>query len=68
MYTHYSMVTDGDDGSNEPYFSHYCCERCQSNLSGDRYDYVALDADKEIVELSICIDCVYDVEGIDNEN
>ena len=66
MYTHFSMVTDDDDGNNEHYFSWSSCERCHSDLGGDRYDYVARDVNDDIVELSICVDCVCDVEGIDN--
>ena len=58
------MYTDFIYKENEHYFSSSSCDLCQSSLGGDRYDYIALDADKEIVELSICVDCVYDVEGV----
>ena len=64
MYTNFSMVTDDDDGNNEHYFSSSSCDLCQSSLGGDRYDYVARDVNDDIVELSICVDCVYDVEGV----
>jgi superfamily II helicase len=52
----------------EPNFGSYACELCHSCLSGERYDYIALDDDDEQTELSICVDCVMDVEGVGDES
>ena len=62
MYTHYSMK------DSAPNFGSYACELCQTTVAGERYDYIARDVDDEIVELSICVDCVFDVEGISCTN
>lgn len=46
--------------SEEPYFSRYPCECCNSSLGGDRYDFVGRLGkrhDAEITELSCCTDC-----------
>ena len=55
MYTHYSMK------DSAPNFGSYACELCNSVMAGERYDYVARDVNEDIVELSICVDCVFDV-------
>ena len=60
MYKLYSMK------DSAPNFGSYACELCQTTVAGERYDYIARDADDDIVELSICIDCVCELEGIDN--
>lgn len=51
-----------------PNFGSYLCELCHTSLAGERYDYIARDDDDDIVELSLCVDCVYDVEGIEVES
>jgi hypothetical protein len=58
MYKLYSMKDAA------PNFGAYACELCNTVMAGERYDYIARDVDDDIVELSICIDCVYDVEGV----
>ena len=60
MFTHYSMKDAA------PNFGAYACELCNTVMAGERYDYIARDADDDIAELSICIDCVCELEGIDN--
>ena len=51
-------------GDSEPSFSWMPCDSCGSRLGGDRFDAVALDDDKEIYELSICVDCaMYHANG-----
>jgi hypothetical protein len=68
MYKIFAMVTDDNDGSKEHYFSWASCELCHSNLGGDRYDYIAWDDKDDKWELSICVDCVMDVEGVGDES
>ena len=67
MYKYFSMTTDAD-GNSESYFSCASCDLCHSTLGGDRYDYTARDNNDDIVELSLCVDCVYDVEGLEVES
>lgn len=43
----------------EPYFSWRPCECCGSHLGGDREDYTFATNDNQIIEASICVDCVY---------
>ena len=62
MYKIFAM----DDG--EEYFSWHACELCHSTLGGGRFDYIGIDDDDEQTELSICVDCVMDVEGVGNES
>ena len=57
MYTHFSMKDAA------PNFGSCACELCHTSIAGERYDYIARDVDDEIVELSMCVDCVFDVEG-----
>jgi len=61
MYQYFSMKDAA------PNFGSYPCELCHTSLAGERYDYIAFDND-DVVELSLCVDCVYDVEGIEVES
>jgi hypothetical protein len=65
MYQYFSMTTDVDEIGNEPYFSWASCDLCFTTLGGTRYDYIARDNNDDIVELSLCVDCVYKVEGLE---
>jgi len=60
MTTHYSMK------DAMPNFGAHACELCHTSLAGERYDYLATTGD-HIAELSICIDCVCENEGIEHE-
>jgi hypothetical protein len=62
MYTHFSMKDAA------PNFGSCACELCHTSIVGERYDYIARDVNDDIVELSICVDCVFDVEGISCTN
>ena len=48
------------DGAEE-YFSHWPCELCWNGMSGGRYDATALDDNDDVVELSLCVDCLLEV-------
>ncbi len=43
---------------SDAFFSSNPCESCSSNLGGDRSIAHALDDDKRIYHLEICVDCV----------
>ena len=49
----------------EEYFSWHGCGLCHSCIAGGRYDYIGIDDDDEQTELSICVDCVMSVEGVE---
>lgn len=47
----------------ESYFSHRDCECCKRSLAGDRYDCDAFRPEtNEIIQFSVCPDCVYFAE------
>ena len=58
MYQYFSMKDVA------PNFGSYPCELCHTSSAGERYDYIAFDND-DVVELSLCVDCVCDVEGLE---
>ena len=54
--THFSPK----ESQPESYFSWRKCDfgdSTECDKGGDRYDVVAIDADGERVELSVCVDC-----------
>jgi len=56
MYQHFSLI----DGAEE-YFSRSLCDVCKTWLAGGRYDAIALDDNDDVVELSLCVDCLLEV-------
>ena len=48
-----------DAPEREPWFSWSPCECCGSHLGGNREYLYARDASDEIVQFTICEDCVY---------
>ena len=47
-----------EDGDNvESYFGSWCDECGHGALAGDRFDCVGRDADDEICEITLCLDC-----------
>ena len=56
MYQHFSLI----DGAEE-YFSRSLCDVCKTWLAGGRYDATALDENDDVVELSLCVDCLLEV-------
>ena len=63
MYKLFSMRENAEE-----YFSRFPCDLCLTDVSGGRYDYIARDDDDDVVELSLCGDCVDEVEGIEVES
>ena len=63
MYKLFSMRENAEE-----YFSRFPCDLCLTDVSGGRYDYIARDDDDDVDELSLCVDCVYDVEGLEVES
>ena len=57
MYSNFSLA----DGSEE-YFAHTACDVCHNCLGGGRYDMVALDDAGDVCTLSVCVDCVLEVD------
>ena len=59
---HLSQIYDSD-GDCEPFFSSIPCECCNRHLGGDRYDCNSYNsATKEILDFTVCTDCVYYAE------
>jgi hypothetical protein len=51
-----------DAPERESWFSWYPCECCGSHLGGSREYLYARDANDDIVQFIICVDCVYYIE------
>jgi hypothetical protein len=54
---------DNGDIAQEAHFSWASCEACGSSLGGDREPAHGLDANREIVHLDVCMDCVQKIAG-----
>jgi len=63
MYKLFSMRENAEE-----YFSRFPCDLCLTDVSGGRYDYTARDNNDNTVYFSLCVDCVYDVEGLEVES
>ena len=59
MYHHLSLI-DGVEYFLYP--AHSLCDVCNTGKAGGRYDAIALDDNDDVVELSLCVDCVLEVQ------
>jgi hypothetical protein len=47
------------DLNDEGGFSMHDCESCGSDLAGDRYAVHGIDANRDLVHLDVCCDCLF---------